>query len=360
MLLAWSRRTSWSEAQGPLLLWFVLGSGVLTVLHALVSRGLRQSSAIRQLTARRVAIVCGHQRTCARFLDLLRAQQDADIHLIGVFQDARGPPLVPARPGRPRPRGSARVRARGRIDEIFLALPWHAERRISMLVDRLAHLPVDLKLCPDRIGYAHPMVIGESLAGVPVATLHRQPIRDWGRIVKRAMDVGVSALLLFLLAPLLAGLALAIRLDSPGPALFRQPRQGFSDDVFELLKFRTMRHDPGAPFVQARANDGRVTAVGHWLRRTSLDELPQLINVLRGDMSLVGPRPHQIELNAAFMQQIRRYAARHRVKPGITGLAQVYGWRGETDTEDKMVGRVSHDLYYIENWSLLLDLKILA
>jgi putative colanic acid biosynthesis UDP-glucose lipid carrier transferase len=166
--------------------------------------------------------------------------------------------------------------------------------------------------------------------------------------------------MLFLLAPLLAGLALAIRLDSPGPALYRQPRQGFSDDVFELLKFRTMRHDPGAPFVQACANDGRVTPVGHWLRRTSLDELPQLINVLRGEMSLVGPRPHQIVLNAAFMQQVRRYAARHRVKPGITGLAQVYGWRGETDTEDKMVGRVSHDLHYIEHWSLLLDLKILG
>jgi Undecaprenyl-phosphate glucose phosphotransferase len=333
---------------------------MLTALHGLVSRGLRQSSELRRLTARRVAIVCGHQRTCARFLDLLRAQQDADIHLIGVFQDA------------PDRRSSSSVRAgrsledllecarEGRIDEIFLALPWHAERRISMLVDRLAHLPLDLKLCPDRVGYAHPMVLGESLAGVPVATLHRQPLRDWGRIIKRGLDIGVSAVMLFLLAPLLAGLALAIRLDSPGPALFRQPRQGFSDDVFELLKFRTMRHDPGAPFVQACANDGSVTAVGHWLRRTSLDELPQLINVLRGDMSLVGPRPHQIALNAAFMQQIRRYAARHRVKPGITGLAQVYGWRGATDTEDKMAGRVSHDLYYIENWSLLLDLKILA
>jgi Undecaprenyl-phosphate glucose phosphotransferase len=358
VLLAWSRRTAWIEAQDPLLLWFVLGSGVLIVLHALVSRGLRQSSAIRQLAARRVAIVCGDQRTCARFLDLLRAQQDADIHLIGVFQDAPDR-RSPGRAGRSL-EDLLECAREGRIDEIFLALPWHAERRISMLIDRLAHLPVDLKLCPDRVGYTHAMVIGESLAGVPVAILHRQPIRDWGRIVKRTLDLAVSALMLFLLAPLLAGLALAIRLDSPGPALFRQPRQGFSDDVFELLKFRSMGHDPGAPFVQAQVNDGRITAVGHWLRRTSLDELPQLINVLRGEMSLIGPRPHQIDLNATFMQQIRRYAARHRVKPGITGLAQVYGWRGETDTEAKMVGRVSHDLHYIENWSLLLDLKILA
>ena len=243
---------------------------------------------------------------------------------------------------------------------MFLALPWHAERRIGVLVDRLGHLPVDLKLCPDRVGYAQAMVIGERLAGVPVATLHRQPIRDWARLAKRAIDLGVSAALLAPLALPMALTALAIRLESPGPVLFRQQRQGFDNDVFELLKFRTMRHDPHAPFVQARRGDARVTRLGRWLRRTSLDELPQLINVLRGEMSLVGPRPHALALNAAFMRRIRRFAARHRVKPGITGLAQVNGWRGETDTEDKMAGRVFNDLYYIQNWSLLLDLKIMA
>jgi Undecaprenyl-phosphate glucose phosphotransferase len=358
-LLAWSTRTAWSGAEGPVLLWLVLGSIVLAALHALVSRHLRESPAIRQLTARHVAIVSGHERTCARFLDLLRAQQDADIRLIGVFHDAGDRRAAGARSGRSLDDLLAYARER-RVDEIFLALPWHAERRIARLMDRLAHLPVDLKLCPDRVGYALAMDIGERLAGVPVATLHRQPMRGWGRIGKRALDLGVSALLLFLLAPLLMGLALAIRLDSPGPALFRQPRQGFNDNLFELLKFRTMRYDPAAPFAQARVDDERVTAVGRWLRRTSLDELPQLINVLRGDMSLVGPRPHQVALNAAFMQRIRRYASRHRVKPGITGLAQVYGWRGATDTEEKMAGRIAHDLYYIENWSLLLDLKILG
>jgi Undecaprenyl-phosphate glucose phosphotransferase len=360
VLLAWSTRVPGSEAMGPVLLWFGLGAGALTALHALVSRRLRHSPAIRQLAARHVAIVCGHERSCARFLDLLCAQQDADIRLVGVFHDS-----APRRPSPgAKPRRSLEdlleYAREGRLDEIFLALPWHAERRISALVDRLAHLPVDLKLCPDRVGYALAMALGDSVAGVPVATLHRQPIRDWGRIAKRIIDVGVSAVLLIPLAPLLAALALAIRLDSPGPALFRQPRQGFKDDVFELLKFRTMRHDPAAPFVQACANDARVTRLGSWLRRTSLDELPQLINVLRGEMSLVGPRPHQVALNAAFMQHIRRYATRHRVKPGITGLAQVYGWRGATDTEEKMAGRISHDLHYIENWSLLLDLKILA
>jgi putative colanic acid biosynthesis UDP-glucose lipid carrier transferase len=359
ILLAWSTE-SWSQGKSQILLWLALGVGTLTALHAVVSRYLRDSPSIKQLSARHVAIVCGHQRTCARFLDLLRAQQEADIHLVGVFhatshrRSASG-----LKAGRGLDDLLEQARA-GRIDEIFIALPWHAERRICALVDRLAHLPVDLKLCPDRVGYVQSMAIGESLAGVPVATLHRQPIRDWGRIGKRAMDVGLSALLLVLLAPLLAGLALAVKLDSPGPALFRQPRQGFNHDVFELLKFRTMRHDPDAPFVQASVNDERVTAVGGWLRRTSLDELPQLMNVLRGEMSLVGPRPHQVALNAAYMQQIQRYATRHRVKPGITGLAQVSGWRGATDTEEKMAGRISHDLFYIENWSLLFDLRILA
>jgi putative colanic acid biosynthesis UDP-glucose lipid carrier transferase len=358
-LFAWSTQTYWSEANGAVLLWLTLGSGLLAVLHSTVARYLRESPTIRQLCARHVAIICGHERTCARFLDLLRAQQDADIRLVGVFHDPSDRRSSRTRPGRTLDELLAYARER-RIDEIFLALPWHAERRISALVERLAHLPVDLKLCPDGVGYVQAIVMRERLAGVPVATIRRQPIRDWGRILKRALDLGVSALLLVLLALPMAGLALAIRLESPGPALFRQRRLGFNQGEFEMLKFRTMRHDPRAPLVQARPGDERVTRIGRWLRRTSLDELPQLINVLRGEMSLVGPRPHAVALNAAFMRRIQQYATRYRVRPGITGLAQVYGWRGATDTEEKMAGRVSHDLYYIEHWSLMLDLKILA
>ena len=358
-LLAWSTRTPWGEVKGAVLPWFLLGCGLLAVLHRGAARQLRESSAIRQLCARHVAIVCGHERTCARFLDLLRAQQDADICLVGVFHDPSDRRSSRARPGRTLDDLLAYARER-RLDEIFLALPWHAERRISALVDRLAHLPVDLKLCPDGVGYVQAMVVRERLAGVPVATIRRQPMRDWGRIGKRAMDLGISASLLLLLALPMAALVLAIRLESPGPALFRQRRLGFNQGEFDMLKFRTMRHDPGAPLIQARPDDERVTRIGRWLRRTSLDELPQLINVLCGEMSLVGPRPHAVALTAAFMRQIQQYATRYRVKPGITGLAQVYGWRGATDTEEKMTGRISHDLHYIENWSLMLDLKIIA
>jgi Undecaprenyl-phosphate glucose phosphotransferase len=358
-IVAWWATSSPHDGHGPIWAWFFIGCGALGLLHGLVARLLRESPAIRELTARHVAIVCGHDRTCARFLDLLRARQETDIRLMGVFHDAadrRGPP---GGCGRSLEDLVDLARSR-RIDEVFIALPWHAERRISALVDRLADLPVDLKLCPDRVGYAQSMVIGERLAGVPVAILHRQPIRDWARVAKRTIDVTLSATLLGIFALPMAAIALAVKLDSPGPILFRQQRHGFNHDVFELFKFRTMRHDPDAPFVQARANDHRVTPLGRWLRRTSLDELPQLINVLRGEMSLVGPRPHSVALNAEFMQRIQRFAIRHRVKPGITGLAQINGWRGETDTEEKMAGRVVNDLYYNENWSLLLDLKIMA
>ncbi|MGH6896110.1 MAG: exopolysaccharide biosynthesis polyprenyl glycosylphosphotransferase [Geminicoccaceae bacterium] len=359
-LVAWSTGRPPSHGQGTIWLWFVLGCGGLAALQGGVCRWLRESRPIGELCARRVAIVSGDDRTCARFLDLLLAQQDPDLRLLGVFHAGRGAPA--ARPGRTLEDLVDLVR-RQRVDEVFIALPWHAERRISALVDRLGHLPVDLKLCPDRVGYAQAMVIGERLAGVPVATLHRQPIRDWGRLGKRTIDVVLGATALVLFALPMAAIALAIRLDSPGPILFRQQRQGFNHDVFEMLKFRTMRHDPGGEVVLALVGipgDPRVTRVGRWLRRTSLDELPQLINVLRGEMSLVGPRPHAIAVDVEFMERIRRYATRRRVKPGITGLAQVNGWRGAVDTEEKMAGRVLHDLYYIENWSLLLDLEIIA
>jgi Undecaprenyl-phosphate glucose phosphotransferase len=359
-LVTWLTGTWFAYAGGTIWAWFFLGFGGLAVLHGIVAPCLRASATIRALTARRVAIVRGDDRACARFLDLLCAQKDADVDLVGVFQATTSRRRA-ATPGAGRSLDDLVALARERrIDEVFLAFPWHADKRISSLVDRLAHLPVDLKLCPDRVGYAQSLMVDERLAGVPIATLHRQPIRDWGRVAKRAIDLIVGATALALLALPLALIALAIKLDSPGPVLFRQQRQGFDHNVFELLKFRTMRYDPDAPFVQARPDDRRVTRLGRWLRRTSLDELPQLLNVLHGEMSLVGPRPHAVALNAAFMRRIERFARRHRVKPGITGLAQVNGWRGQTDTEEKMAGRVRNDLYYIEHWSLMLDLKILV
>jgi exopolysaccharide biosynthesis polyprenyl glycosylphosphotransferase len=179
-----------------------------------------------------------------------------------------------------------------------------------------------------------------------------------------AEDKIVGGIILILIAPILVVIALAIKLDSPGPVFFRQPREGFNNQLFRVFKFRTMYHERSEfdAISQASRHDPRVTRVGRILRRTSLDELPQLFNVMRGEMSLVGPRPHAASTRAGgrlFSDVVVSYAARHKVKPGITGWAQVCGWRGETDTEDKLVKRLEHDLYYIENWTIWFDFYIL-
>ena len=244
-------------------------------------------------------------------------------------------------------------------------LPWQEEARIEALVHRLATTPVHIYLAPDLAGYHF---VGRGLTQVgllPMVNILSRPISGWDRVWKGLEDRVLAALFLALLALPMAAIVLAIKLDSTGPVLFRQKRLGFNDMPFELWKFRTMHAhmvDPDC-IVQATRDDERVTPVGRFLRRTSLDELPQLFNVLRGEMSIVGPRPHAAATKAQghlFDEIVDRYAARHRVKPGMTGWAQVNGWRGETDTEEKIRNRVEHDLYYIDNWSIGLDLLIIA
>lgn len=198
------------------------------------------------------------------------------------------------------------------------------------------------------------------VAGMTVIELNATPLDGPDALIKAAMDRVLAGLLLLILSPLLAFIALAIRLDSPGPVLFSQPRHGGGGRIIKVLKFRSMVHGDDRDSRQVRRSDPRVTRVGALLRRSSLDELPQLLNVLRGEMSLVGPRPHPLALNREFSGRLADYMQRHRVKPGITGLAQINGFRGETDTLDKMQIRLEYDLHYIENWSLWLDIRILA
>jgi putative colanic acid biosynthesis UDP-glucose lipid carrier transferase len=195
---------------------------------------------------------------------------------------------------------------------------------------------------------------------MPLVEVAGRPLEGWGAFRKAVQDYVVGAILVVLAAPVMALVALAIKLDSRGPVFFRQERYGFVNRVFWIWKFRTMHHaGPTAVTLQATRHDARVTPVGRFLRRTSLDELPQLFNVLNGTMSVVGPRPHAVDHNEEYAKRIRGYFARHRVKPGITGLAQVHGLRGETETVEKMEARLKYDIDYVENWSLLLDLKIL-
>jgi putative colanic acid biosynthesis UDP-glucose lipid carrier transferase len=225
----------------------------------------------------------------------------------------------------------------------------------------LAELPIDVKLCPGVLD--PPLHIG-TLArefGVPVLPLLERPLKGWRYPLKRAEDILVSTALLVFVAPLMLLVALLVKLDSPGPMLFRQLRHGFNNRPIVVYKFRTMHASAaGGPVIQASRGDARVTRLGRFLRASSIDELPQLFNVLKGDMSLVGPRPHALAHNEHYGKLIDLYFARHRMKPGITGWAQVHGLRGETDRIEKMERRLQHDLHYVENWTLLFDLKILA
>lgn len=200
-----------------------------------------------------------------------------------------------------------------------------------------------------------------SLARVQFIDLQQKPLSGWGRFVKAVEDYAIAAVATVLLLPLLAIVALAIKLDSRGPVIFRQHRHGLDNRVITVFKFRTMHVQPeGDTFRQATRNDRRVTRIGRFLRRTSIDELPQLFNVLRGEMSIVGPRPHAVEMNAAYESLLPLYNTRHRVKPGITGWAQINDHRGPTYTVEDMRKRLEHDLHYIENWSLAFDLSIIA
>lgn len=248
-----------------------------------------------------------------------------------------------------------------RIDEIIIVGTASGDADLAPLLRRLGTLPANISICAAFPRMAFPCQKATVLFGFPVLVVYRRPLDGWGRLAKRIEDVALATALLVVFSPLMLVIAAAVKLDSPGPVLFRQKRVGFNNNTFEVLKFRTMHHCnvPEDDVRQAQRGDPRVTRVGRWLRRTSLDELPQLINVQRGDMSLVGPRPHALPHDKYFSAKIDGYLSRHRILPGMTGWAQVNGLRGETETLDKMQRRVEHDLAYVENWSLLLDLQVL-
>ena len=257
--------------------------------------------------------------------------------------------------------GLLRLARKTHIDEIIVHLPEKRDAEFGAVLRRLGELPVNVNLCPDLsdlpISPRKLTVLQETF----MINVFERPLAGWSAVLKRGEDILLSGLLLLFFTPLMLLLALAIKLDSPGPVFFWQPRFGFNNNPIMVLKFRTMiaeaANDPLAP--QAQRNDPRVTRIGRFLRKTSLDELPQLVNVLKGDMALVGPRPHAIAHNEYYAEIIDGYLRRHRVKPGITGWAQVNGLRGETATVDAMHERVKHDLHYIENWSLRFDVWIL-
>ncbi|HEX4192878.1 MAG TPA: undecaprenyl-phosphate glucose phosphotransferase [Stellaceae bacterium] len=331
----------------------------------------RQWRAEGRLT-RWVALVGGGDYG-AELMNSLSQESPLDIRLIGYFDDRLG--RVPSATqgfdllGTTEDLGE--YASKHRVDEIIVALPWSADERIMEIARQFQHLPIDVRLGPERIAYRLPRSGGGSVLELPALILQRRPLSDWDILIKAIEDRALAAMLLAGLALPMAVVALLIKLDSRGPVFFRQPRMGFNQKPFHIYKFRTMRSDGSDNALkQATRGDARITRIGGFLRRWSIDEIPQLLNVLTGEMSIVGPRPHPMWRSAGDIwpehgptpmeHVIDQYAARHRMKPGITGWAQVRGYRGGTENPRLMRERIAHDLYYIERWSLWLDIKILA
>ena len=347
--------------------WFVVGIvGLLLsrLAFALVVKNITR----RGLLDRRTAIVGGGDHA-VQLLEALHADRDSDIKICGIFDerdDERSPDIVAGYPKLGGIDGLMAYARNARLDLIIFSMPVTAEDRILGMLRKLWVLPVDIRLSAHMQKLRFRPRNYSYIGALPMFDVADKPFTDWDLVLKAVFDRIVGAILLVLLAPVMLLVALAVKLDSRGPVFFRQKRYGFNNQLIEVFKFRSMyvdQLDATASKLVTR-NDPRVTRVGRILRRTSLDELPQLINVVfRGDLSLVGPRPHAVHAKAEdrlYDEVVDGYFARHKVKPGITGWAQVNGWRGETDTQEKIQKRVEHDLHYIENWSILFDLTILA
>jgi Undecaprenyl-phosphate glucose phosphotransferase len=350
-----------------LLSWYMAALGSLLVERGFVSMVTRRLTLYGRLD-RRVAVVGGGP-DCERLLTDLSSQRDSDLRIYGVFDDRIGDRASDVIAGYPK-LGTVDdlvVFARhARLDLVIFAMPITAESRLLQMLRKLWVLPVDIRLAAHSNKLRLRPRSYSYIGSVPVLDVFDKPIADWDVVLKSVFDRVVSWTLLLVLSPILLAVAIAVKLDSRGPVFFKQKRYGFNNELIEVFKFRSMyveAADATASKLVTR-NDPRVTRVGRFIRKTSLDELPQLFNVAwRGNLSLVGPRPHAVHAKAAdsaYDEVVDGYFARHKVRPGITGWAQVNGWRGETDTREKLQNRVEHDLYYIENWSLAFDIYILA
>ena len=344
-------------------------SGLVTLIASrkLLFQLVRKWTHEGRLT-RRTAIVGGGDLG-VRVIEELRRQKDTGVKIIGLFDD-RDDDRTGTECAGERKLGSVddlvEFGRRTRIDLVIFSLPISAEDRILQMLKKLWVLPLDIRLAAHNNKLQFRPRCYSYIGNVPVIDMFDRPIADWDVVMKWLFDKIIGGIALVLALPILAVIAIAIKLDSRGPVLFKQKRFGFNNDLIEIYKFRSMRAD----VADADANqlvtrdDPRVTRIGRIIRKTSLDELPQLFNVVfKGNLSLAGPRPHAVNAKAEarlYNDAVDGYFARHRVKPGITGWAQINGWRGETDTEEKIRRRVEHDLYYIENWSVLLDLYIVA
>jgi len=338
---------------------------VIMCMARVASHSLLVNAAAAGRISRNVAIV-GAGDHGALLLQSISLRKDPWTRIIGIFDDrlSRVPEKIKGHDVLGTVEDLLRLSREERIDEIVVALPWGAEERLLQILDRLKVIPANVRLAPDAIGHRFLNQGFDRLDNVPVFNIFSKPISGWSALMKSIEDLVLGSLLLLAISPVMLACAIAVKLDSKGPVFFKQKRYGYNNNLINVYKFRSMyvtQLDANASKLATR-DDPRITRVGRILRRTSLDEIPQLLNVVLGQMSLVGPRPHATQAKAAgklYEEVVKEYAVRHKVKPGITGWAQVMGWRGETDTEDKIIRRVECDLYYMENWSILLDIEIL-
>ena len=354
LMLAFVTKTSDTFSRGASLGLAVAGYAALIGVRGLIVSALQHRARAGRVASRHIFLV-------------------GDEDMIGAFSERHAPHRVGLRivgaavlrPGdENRHDDLALAAASARVlrpDDIYILVPWGDRERLEACIDTFMGLPATIQLAPerffDKFDDLHVIRNGS------VASIHlvRRPLSSSEVLAKRVMDLTLASVALALLSPLFLVMAILIKREGGGPVFFQQRRYGFNQEPFRIVKFRSMQTmEDGRAVRQVTDGDSRVTAIGRFMRRTNIDELPQLINVLRGEMSLVGPRPHAMAHDQAFEAEVALYARRHNVRPGITGWAQVNGWRGETDTPEKVVGRVEHDLFYIDNWSLLLDLSILV
>jgi Undecaprenyl-phosphate glucose phosphotransferase len=345
--------------------WF-LTSGILFGAERLMMLAL-----FRRLMSKGVylqnAVILGGTDNGIRVAEYLANHRDIRTGVLGFIDDRleRLPKTLADLPLLGNTRDLEKLIREEKVTQVLVALPWFADSRIGQVINELRKLPVNVLLVPDMVAFRHANKRITEVGGLPTLIASDLPLRGWSPMFKRIEDIILSSLALLAASPVMLLLALAIKIDSPGPVLFKQKRYGYNNRLIEVFKFRSMYHaksDANAERQTTRGDD-RITRVGRFIRKTSLDELPQLLNVFLGSMSMVGPRPHATATKAAgvlFEDAVSEYSARHRVKPGITGWAQINGYRGETDTLEKIEKRVEFDLDYIERWSVWFDIYILA
>lgn len=345
--------------ENEVLLWW---AGITPVVQiAAIEAGRRiQKWRARDPSARRTVVVVGAGPLGYKVARALRDSQG--VVCLGYFDD-RGPERLHPEAGASLLGTLAQlsdfVRDKG-VREVYITLPLGSQPRIVELLEQVQGTTASLFFVPDVFGISIIQGRLQDISGVPVVGICETPFTGTNQLIKRVSDVVLASLILVLISPILLALAIGVKLSSPGPVIFRQKRNGLDGEEILVYKFRSMRTQDNGPVVkQATKGDPRITPFGAFIRRTSLDELPQFVNVLQGRMSIVGPRPHAVAHNEEYRKLIKAYMVRHKVKPGITGWAQVNGLRGETDTIDKMVARVEYDLEYLRNWSLALDLQII-